>query len=293
MAQLGKNIDSLRKLNAGYLQRLSTDMKANLAFTKYLDTTGWADIEKIQPPAVKPGEVALLSRFLVQPPKVQAPPPGQAAPAKADSSKHDTTKPAIAASDAKDSTHKGQDSAKASTAKTPPPPKHETDFRDLLPDSVKGIVLDRAMNTLTVAKGNLDQPSYLYDNEMNSLRLHEIAWHEKLTLSVACMVMFLIGAPLGSIIRKGGIGMPLVIAVIFFVIFFLLNNFGKKFVKQDVLTPIGGMWMATYVLTPIGLFLIYKALHDSQLFNKEFYFRLMRNIRNLSPKKDRKAEEAV
>ena len=122
----------------------------------------------------------------------------------------------------------------------------------------------------------------LYDNEINNLRQHEIAWHEKLTLSVAVLVMFIIGAPLGSIIRKGGIGLPLVFAVVFFVIFFLLNNFGKKFVKEGVLGPIGGMWMATYVLTPIGLFLTYKALHDSQLFNKEFYYRISKKIRTLA-----------
>jgi lipopolysaccharide export system permease protein len=108
------------------------------------------------------------------------------------------------------------------------------------------------------------------------------------------MVMFLIGAPLGSIIRKGGIGLPLVFAVVFFVIFFLLNNFGKKFVKESVLTPIGGMWMATYVLTPIGLFLIYKAMNDSQLFNKEFYFRISRGVRAFIQKwRSRRKQAAV
>jgi lipopolysaccharide export system permease protein len=69
--------------------------------------------------------------------------------------------------------------------------------------------------------------------------------------------------------------------VIFFVIFFLLNNFGKKFVKEDVLQPAAGMWLATAVLLPIGFFLIYKALHDSQLFNKEYYFRAYRAVRRL------------
>jgi lipopolysaccharide export system permease protein len=103
-------------------------------------------------------------------------------------------------------------------------------------------------------------------------------------MSLAVLVLFLIGAPLGSIVRKGGIGTPVVFAVIFFVIFFLLNNFGKKFVKEDVLTPMAGMWMATFVLVPIGLFLIYKALHDSQLFNKEFYNRAFRAARKLVTK---------
>jgi lipopolysaccharide export system permease protein len=164
--------------------------------------------------------------------------------------------------------------------KTPSVGKAKT-FLDLMPDSARVTVTDKALTQVNSVKVNLDQPSYLFDNDENDLHLHQIAWHEKLTLSVACLVMFLIGAPLGSIIRKGGIGLPLVFAVIFFVIFFLLNNFGKKFVKEDVLTPLSGMWLPTYVLTPIGLFLTYKALHDSQLFNKEFYFRLIKNIRPL------------
>ena len=97
-------------------------------------------------------------------------------------------------------------------------------------------------------------------------------------MSIACLVLFLIGAPLGSIIRKGGLGTPLVFAVVFFVVFFLLNNFGIKLVKEDVLQPIPGMWLATFVLTPIGFFLTYKAMRDSHLFNQEFYFRMMKKI---------------
>jgi lipopolysaccharide export system permease protein len=165
---------------------------------------------------------------------------------------------------------------------------------DLIPDSLQSTVLNQSMTALNSAKVGLDQPLLLYKNEDNNLLKHEIAWHEKITLAVAVMVMFLIGAPLGSIIRKGGIGLPLVFAVVFFVIFFLLNNFGKKFVSQSVLTPVGGMWMATYVLTPIGLFLTYKAMNDSQLFNKEFYFRISRGVRALIQKwRSRKKPAAV
>ncbi len=132
----------------------------------------------------------------------------------------------------------------------------------------------------------------LYENEVNNLRGFQIAWHEKITLALAVLVMFFIGAPLGSIIRKGGIGLPLVFAVIFFVIFFLLNNFGKKFVKEGVLGPIGGMWMATYVLTPIGIFLTYKAMNNSNLFNKESYFRITRRIRKFIQRFRSKREPA-
>ena len=109
-------------------------------------------------------------------------------------------------------------------------------------------------------------------------------WHSKFSMSLAVLVLFLIGAPLGSIVRKGGIGTPVVFAVIFFVIFFLLNNFGKKFVKEGVLEPAAGMWMATAVLVPIGLFLIFKALNDSTLFNKESYFRMYTAIKTFFQK---------
>ena len=72
--------------------------------------------------------------------------------------------------------------------------------------------------------------------------------------------------------------MPLVIAVIFFLIFHLMNMFGEKFVRQDLLSPFAGIWMSSYVLLPIGIFLVYKAMNDSQLFNNEAYFRAYRKL---------------
>jgi lipopolysaccharide export system permease protein len=104
-------------------------------------------------------------------------------------------------------------------------------------------------------KNSLEVASSEYENKRKELRLHLIEWHQKFTMSVAVIVLFLIGAPLGSIVRKGGIGTPVVIAVIFFVLFFLLNNFGKKFVREDVLRPLPGMWLATYILVPVEYFL--------------------------------------
>ena len=106
----------------------------------------------------------------------------------------------------------------------------------------------------------------------------QIEWHKKITLSIACLVLFLIGAPLGSIIRKGGIGSSLVFAVIFFMFFYFFNTTGEKYAREGVLSPITGVWLATILLTPVGIFLTYKAMHDSQLFNKEFYYRLYKKI---------------
>lgn len=153
-------------------------------------------------------------------------------------------------------------------------------FSEMLPDSARRTVLDRTASTINSIRANLESNAVLYDTQRKELRFHLIAWHEKFTMAVACVVLFLIGAPLGSIIRKGGIGTPLVFAVVFFVIFFLLNNFGKKFVKEDVMLPLYGMWLATFILLPIGFFLIYKAMHDSQLFNKEYYHRFFRSVRS-------------
>jgi lipopolysaccharide export system permease protein len=109
---------------------------------------------------------------------------------------------------------------------------------------------------------------------------HKVEWHKKLSLSVACIVLFFIGAPLGSIIRKGGLGLPLVVALIFFMIFYLLNIFGEKFTKDEVLDPIIGMWLPVIALSPVGFFLTYKAMHDSQLFNKEYYYRGIKKIKS-------------
>jgi lipopolysaccharide export system permease protein len=178
-----------------------------------------------------------------------------------------------------------------------PPVKKGVAFIDQLPDSlkmsktdnlptaVKQTVMDQSISYANSIKASIEGPSYDYDGKRKELRMTLMTYHEKITMSIAVLVLFLIGAPLGSIVRKGGIGTPVVFAVIFFVIFFLLNNFGKKFVKEDVLQPAAGMWLATAVLLPIGFFLIYKALHDSQLFNKEYYFRAYRAVRRLVGRK--------
>ena len=118
-----------------------------------------------------------------------------------------------------------------------------------------------------------------WNNKKNDLRNNKIEWHRKFSLSLACLILFFIGAPLGSIIRKGGLGMPLVVAIVFFLLFHLLNMFGEKFVKDNIASPFVGMWLAILVLAPLGALLTYKAMHDSQLFNKEFYYRLLKNIR--------------
>ncbi len=104
---------------------------------------------------------------------------------------------------------------------------------------------------------------------------HKIEWHRKFTLSIACLVLFFIGAPLGAIIRKGGLGMPVIISVVFFLVFHVLSITGEKLVKEGSIEPMYGMWLATAVLIPVGAFLSYKSTTDSVLFDKEWYGKLM------------------
>ncbi|HSN62447.1 MAG TPA: LptF/LptG family permease [Ferruginibacter sp.] len=154
-------------------------------------------------------------------------------------------------------------------------------FNDkLFPDSANAIINDRALTVGNDIKNAIQFNTYDAEGREKNIRLHKIEWHRKYSFSVACLVLFFIGAPLGSIIRKGGMGMPLVVAIIFFLIFHLLGMFGEKFVKENLTTPFIGMWLAVIVLTPVGIFLTYKAMHDSQLFNKEYYTRTFRKIQN-------------
>lgn len=103
-----------------------------------------------------------------------------------------------------------------------------------------------------------------------------IEWHRKFTLSIACFILFLIGAPLGAIIRKGGIGLPVVISVAFFLMFHIISITGEKFVREGVLEPYIGMWIASAVLLPVGAVLLYKATHESVIFDVDFYLRLFK-----------------
>lgn len=111
-----------------------------------------------------------------------------------------------------------------------------------------------------------------------NIRYHLIEWHQKFTLSFACLIFFFIGAPLGAIIRKGGLGMPVVVSVCLFIFYYIINNIGYKFARDGVWEVWQGMWLSSAVLFPLGVFLTYKAMNDSALFNPEAYSRFIRKI---------------
>ena len=107
---------------------------------------------------------------------------------------------------------------------------------------------------------------------------HEIEWHRKFTLSFACLILFFIGAPLGAIIRKGGLGMPVVVSIIFFVTYHIISITGEKFVREGYLPAQEGMWLSSVILFPLGVFLTYKATTDSTLFDIDSYLTFFRKL---------------
>jgi lipopolysaccharide export system permease protein len=152
-------------------------------------------------------------------------------------------------------------------------------FEENIPKDLKSMVHERVANKIGSLRTSYDSFMSQYEAEEKEKRRHEIEWHRKISLSLACLVLFMIGAPLGSIIRKGGLGNSMIASIVFFMLFYFISNTGEKFAKEGTWTVFSGMWLSTLVLTPIGLFLIYKAVHDSQLFNREFYFRMWRRLR--------------
>lgn len=139
-------------------------------------------------------------------------------------------------------------------------------------------VIESASNSIRSAKAYTESLMSDYEAETYSKLRYLAEWHRKFTLSIACLVLFFIGAPLGAIIRKGGLGMPVVISVVFFIIFHILSIMGEKLSKEGEIPPYIGMWMATVILFPIGVFLTIKATSDSSLFDVNAYIEPIRSF---------------
>jgi len=159
--------------------------------------------------------------------------------------------------------------------------KIDVKYYDLIKNvtpATQDFVLNSALNEARSAKGYIDYSISDLGGIENLVIRHDIEWHRKFTLSVACLVMFFIGAPFGTIIRKGGFGMPVVISVILYIIFHILTITGEKMAKTQSSTPISGMWLAIMVLIPVGFFLTYQAANDSGLFDKSAWVKLVHRI---------------
>jgi lipopolysaccharide export system permease protein len=156
---------------------------------------------------------------------------------------------------------------------------------ELVPDSQKTRVTDLARSTIRNQQSlvSITETTVRFSEE--NKRKFEVYLHLKFTLSFACILLFLIGAPLGAIIRKGGLGLPIVVAVSFFVVYHITSITGEKLSTSGALPPAVGMWMSTAMLLPIAVFIINAARNDSALFTKDKYMRIVKFFAALFNKK--------
>lgn len=142
---------------------------------------------------------------------------------------------------------------------------------DNLPDQTKRMVVSNAMSQIQQYKdmgfNRIGEYQTLVDKDLR----YNIEWHRKFTLAVSCLLLFAVGAPLGAIVRKGGLGAPVVMSIIFFLIYHIISTVAEKSAKDGSITPFWGMWMAIIVLTPLAIFLTYKSTTDSTLFDAGQY----------------------
>lgn len=151
---------------------------------------------------------------------------------------------------------------------------------DSLPLLDKRTVLQKAIENLKVGSSVLMEVDESQKYDIRTIRRYEVEWNKKLTMSFACLVFFFIGAPLGAIIRKGGLGTPAVISIFFFVIYYVISISGQKLVEENVVGTFAGMWAASYILMPVGIFLTYKATTDSVILNIETYLMFFKKLKD-------------
>lgn len=156
------------------------------------------------------------------------------------------------------------------------------DFLAGFPEGDRFRILESAVNNARNTKENLGFFKTEIDQRSEKLFRYEIEVQRKFTLSLACLILFFIGAPLGAIIRKGGFGLPVVFSVAFFVVFHILSITGEKFCREGVLPAWQGMWIASLVFLPIGIFLTLKATSDSPLVDSDAW---KKTIQKFIPKK--------
>ena len=146
--------------------------------------------------------------------------------------------------------------------------------------------LNQALNRARRYQSEYQFKGITIDDNRRVIRRHAIELQKKFTLSFACIIFFFIGAPLGAIIRKGGLGMPLVISVILFIIYYIIDNTGYKMARDGKLEVWEGLWLSAAVLLPLGVFLTYKAMRDSAVFSMDAYRAFFMSLLGLREKRN-------
>jgi lipopolysaccharide export system permease protein len=157
-------------------------------------------------------------------------------------------------------------------------------LRNTLSDNIQYSVIERALANARSAKNFVSSTSTELHSRSKHMVRHAIEWHRKFSLAFACFVFFFIGAPLGAIIRKGGLGMPVVVSVLFFVVYYIISLTGEKFARELMWDPFVGMWVSSFILLPLGVFLSYKATTDSMIMNADFYINTIKKFLHLHRK---------
>ena len=143
--------------------------------------------------------------------------------------------------------------------------------------------LTLALNNSRNLKNSFDVKKSQVEGQLREFRRYEIAWYQKYTQAIACFVMFLIGAPLGAIIKKGGLGLPVLISILFFILFYMLTITGEKWAKEGVVDSLLGTIFSNLCLLPFGLFFLRQARKDARLFESDFYDGLLKWLRKFVP----------
>lgn len=152
----------------------------------------------------------------------------------------------------------------------------------------------------TRARSNVQQMGYdlewkevMNDEGELYIRRHWIEWHTKITLSLACILFFFVGAPVGAIVRKGGLGTPSIISVAIFIIYYLINTFGMKMAREGNINMVLGMWISSMILLPAGVYLTFMSNRDSQVFNVDAYRNFFRKIFGIRVKRNIYKKEVI
>ena len=153
-------------------------------------------------------------------------------------------------------------------------------FNSLTSDD-KLTTISRTQNRIASLTSDLVMKTYMTQEADRNILRHRSDWHRKITLSLACLMFFFIGAPLGAIIRKGGLGMPVVISVLIFVLYYIIDSGAIRVARSGEMNIILGTWMSTLVLTPLGIFFTYKSNNDSVVFNMDVYTNFFKKILGL------------
>lgn len=164
--------------------------------------------------------------------------------------------------------------------------KRETEGRTLNLDSLyctldigeQKEVINKALQFARDVQYLQEGERFRYRQKAESIHRHQIEWHRKFTLSFACFIFFFIGAPLGGIIRKGGLGMPVVVSIFLFIVYYIIWMMGERAAREGVLEPWQGMWIPSVILLPLGVILTYTAMTDSAVMSSEAYTDFIKKI---------------